>query len=102
MSDLFHCGLLSARIERLGDRVVVHAPLYFEGEVVRAEGLWVYGADTTNDDAICDSYADAFNEWARRAEELRAERELLQPRPRYSLAGGIHQSCRDLWGLWGR
>lgn len=94
-------GLISVHLEVIKGGIVLHAPLCFDGETVAETGLWSYGIDPDDDDAvsdaICDAYRKSYEAWcAQKDEQVRIEK-LLGPKIRSRRQGGAHTPCPALW-----
>lgn len=101
MTKLVRSGLITANAEFHADRVIFHAPLVFDEEVVCAEGQWeaqvAPGDEAAVADALCDIYTAEFDAWCARKAQERADRPAPRRPRRLYPAQAAHTPCPALW-----
>jgi hypothetical protein len=96
---LIQSGLISVHLEVVAGGISLHGPLSFDGNVVAKTGMWSYGIDPDDDDAVSDAIADAyrseFDGWCQRKEaERAANAPSIKRRVKHT---GSHTPCPTLW-----
>ncbi len=94
-------GLITVHLEVIKGGIVLHAPLCFDGETVAEIGMWSYGIDPDDDDAVSDAITDAYRKsyeaWCARKEEEARITALLGPKFRSRRSSNLHTTCPTLW-----
>lgn len=92
-----HVGELTVNITIRDGHRVVHAPLFYQDEIVQEQGEWMFPLSMTVEDAVTEAYLSAFPAWCDRKEQERKAQKANEPRRIRRTWGGMHTPCPALW-----
>lgn len=94
-------GLITAQMEIVEGGVSFHAPLCFDEEIVAETGIWSYGIDPDDDDALADALTDAyrseFEAWCARKQSQQNQLADIKAVGHRVPQAQVHTPCPALW-----